>query len=130
MPRLPVDGKKVIEHRITFGTIEREALQSFVTANSFSKVATPLVNGMSDVSFMIVVAAILTRWFPDIVVPTGATTMEEVTESISFGMKMYQEGKDIKEAEGAGDTALQIIDFWAKYFTVPGLAYSIGKARG
>lgn len=27
MPRLPVDGKKVIEHRITFGTKERELIQ-------------------------------------------------------------------------------------------------------
>ena len=26
MPRLPVDGKKVIEHRITFGTKERDLL--------------------------------------------------------------------------------------------------------
>jgi len=27
LPRLPVDGKKVIEHRITFGTKERELIQ-------------------------------------------------------------------------------------------------------
>ena len=30
MPRLPVDGKKVIEHRITLGTYEREQLNRFV----------------------------------------------------------------------------------------------------
>ena len=30
MPRLPVDGKKVIEHRITFGTKERDLLEQFV----------------------------------------------------------------------------------------------------
>lgn len=28
MPRLPVDGKKVIEHRITLGGVERESLKS------------------------------------------------------------------------------------------------------
>lgn len=28
MPRLPVDGKKVIEHRISLGGVEREALKS------------------------------------------------------------------------------------------------------
>jgi hypothetical protein len=33
MPRLPVDGKKVIEHRITLGGVEREALRSL--ANSY-----------------------------------------------------------------------------------------------
>ena len=30
--RLPVDGKKVIEHRITLGGTEREALKSLVTS--------------------------------------------------------------------------------------------------
>ena len=30
MPRLPVDGKKVIEHRITLGTYEREQLNRMV----------------------------------------------------------------------------------------------------
>lgn len=32
MPRLPVDGKKVIEHRITLGTLERTILQDFATS--------------------------------------------------------------------------------------------------
>ena len=32
MPRLPVDGKKVIEHRITLGGKERELLADLVTS--------------------------------------------------------------------------------------------------
>ena len=32
MPRLPVDGKKVIEHRISLGGVEREALRSLATS--------------------------------------------------------------------------------------------------
>tara|TARA_R100001086_G_C11827929_1_gene255868 strand:+ start:1211 stop:1585 length:375 start_codon:yes stop_codon:yes gene_type:complete len=32
MPRLPVDGKKVIEHRITLGTKERQLLQDVATS--------------------------------------------------------------------------------------------------
>ena len=32
MPRLPVDGKKVIEHRITLGSKERMLLQDAVTS--------------------------------------------------------------------------------------------------
>jgi hypothetical protein len=32
MPRLPVDGKKVIEHRISLSGVERRALQSLVTS--------------------------------------------------------------------------------------------------
>jgi len=50
MPRLPVDGKKVIEHRITFGTKERELLDNVATSYSINKVATPLVALISDIS--------------------------------------------------------------------------------
>tara|TARA_Y100000401_G_C8315871_1_gene222385 strand:- start:360 stop:746 length:387 start_codon:yes stop_codon:yes gene_type:complete len=39
MPRLPVDGKKVIEYRITLGGIEREALKSLATSARISSLA-------------------------------------------------------------------------------------------
>ena len=39
MPRLPVDGKKVIEHRITLGGIEREALKSQATSARITSLA-------------------------------------------------------------------------------------------
>jgi hypothetical protein len=32
VPRLPVDGKKVVEHRISFGTKERDLLQDISTS--------------------------------------------------------------------------------------------------
>jgi len=32
MPRLPVDGKKVVEHRISLGTFERNLLQDIATS--------------------------------------------------------------------------------------------------
>jgi len=32
VPRLPVDGKKVVEHRITFGTKERDLIQDISTS--------------------------------------------------------------------------------------------------
>jgi hypothetical protein len=37
--RLPVDGKKVIEHRITLGGTEREALKSLVTSARITSLA-------------------------------------------------------------------------------------------
>ncbi len=52
MPRLPVDGKKVIEHRISLSGVERQALEDFVFANNINKVGTPLVALISDVSAM------------------------------------------------------------------------------
>ena len=50
MPRLPVDGKKVIEHRITLGSKERQLLDNVATSYSINKIATPLVSLISDVS--------------------------------------------------------------------------------
>tara|TARA_Y100000361_G_C11090486_1_gene306173 strand:- start:31 stop:732 length:702 start_codon:yes stop_codon:yes gene_type:complete len=44
MPRLPVDGKKVIEYRVTLGTYERERLSEFVGSYSFSRVSRPIVD--------------------------------------------------------------------------------------
>ena len=59
MPRLPVDGKKVIEHRITLGTYEREELDTFVTGVTVRKRGQPLVALLSDVSALAVIAGIL-----------------------------------------------------------------------
>ena len=39
MPRLPVDGQKVIEHRITFGGVEREVLRSLALSYRIESLA-------------------------------------------------------------------------------------------
>ena len=46
MPRLPVDGKKVIEHRITLGGVERDALKSLATSTRINSLAGD--NGILD----------------------------------------------------------------------------------
>ena len=46
MPRLPVDGKKVIEHRITLGGVERDALKSLATSTRINSLAED--NGILD----------------------------------------------------------------------------------
>ena len=50
MPRLPVDGKKVQEFRLTLGTFERERIDTLITAIAINRVSTPLVALLSDVS--------------------------------------------------------------------------------
>lgn len=52
MPRLPVDGKKVSELRISLSGVERQALEDLVFANNINKVSTPLVALISDISAM------------------------------------------------------------------------------
>ena len=48
MPRLPVDGKKVIEHRISLGTYERERLDTITASWSFGRVLNPIVGLISN----------------------------------------------------------------------------------
>tara|TARA_R110002074_G_scaffold271611_2_gene443262 strand:- start:222 stop:647 length:426 start_codon:yes stop_codon:yes gene_type:complete len=50
VPRLPVDGKKVQEFRLTLGTFERERIDTLITAIAINRVSTPLVALLSDVS--------------------------------------------------------------------------------
>jgi hypothetical protein len=59
MPRLPVDGKRVVEHRITLGQYEREQLDSVVTGVTFRNVANPMVALLSDVSALVALGGIL-----------------------------------------------------------------------
>tara|TARA_R100001594_G_scaffold147057_1_gene199487 strand:- start:513 stop:833 length:321 start_codon:yes stop_codon:yes gene_type:complete len=62
-------------------------IEGALAAFQFNRVATPVVAGMSDVSFMIVLGTFLTYFFPKIVIPTTATGMEEVAEAIERGIR-------------------------------------------
>ena len=53
MPRLPVDGKKVVEHRITLGTKERELLDTATFSYSANRWLTPILNALGDPVFLL-----------------------------------------------------------------------------
>ena len=59
MPRLPVDGKKVIEHRITLGGVEREALKSLATSARITSVAGEegILESLTDLDNVIAILA-------------------------------------------------------------------------
>jgi len=59
MPRLPVDGVKVQELRITLGTKERQILESAKTAYSFRNISTPIVTAINDNTTLLLIAGIL-----------------------------------------------------------------------
>ena len=105
MPRLPVDGKRVVEHRITFGTKERDMMESALAAFQFNRVATPVVAGMSDVSFMLVLGGLLAIYFPEIKLPTNPSGMEEIVEAIDGGIREGVERARI-ERELTGESTL------------------------
>ena len=53
MPKPKPDN--IIRHEIVLGRSERELLDTMVTANTANKILTPLVAGMSDVTFVAMV---------------------------------------------------------------------------
>tara|TARA_R100001443_G_scaffold107039_1_gene116677 strand:+ start:504 stop:806 length:303 start_codon:yes stop_codon:yes gene_type:complete len=71
-------------------------VESALMGYNFNKVATPVVAGMSDISFMLVVGSILTIFFPNIVIPTGVDQVDEIIKAIITGIKQARE-------EGFGD---------------------------
>lgn len=58
-PRLPVDGKKVVEHRISLSGVEREQLENFVMGVNFRNVGQPIVSLLSDVSALVALTTLL-----------------------------------------------------------------------
>lgn len=48
MPRLPVDGKRVIEHRVTLGSFERKMVEDFSTSYRIKAVA-PALNDAAKI---------------------------------------------------------------------------------
>ena len=90
MPRLPVDGTKVIEHRITLGGKEREVLESAMTAYSFRNVADPVVKAINDNTTLLLIAALLGLTLPSVL----PDDWPEITENMT-----YQEIKDWLEIQ-------------------------------
>lgn len=68
MPRLPVDGKKVIEHRITLGTKERSMIESYIFGSNVNQITEPAVELLKDISAMttITIAFIAFRYGAEI----------------------------------------------------------------
>ena len=59
MTRLPVDGEKVVEHRITLGAKERELLDTATLSFSVNRFLTPILQALGDPVFLLFLAGIL-----------------------------------------------------------------------
>ena len=110
MPR--AKATDVVIHRIELGGKERELAEGVVAAFQFNRLATPVVAGMSDVSFMVTLGAILAIWFPEIILPTGAPTIEEVTGAIKDGFTEWRDNinKDASERLEGRSAAEYVFD--------------------
>jgi len=59
VPRLPVDGTKVIEHRVTLGAKERELLDQATFSYSANRFMTPILSALGDPVFLLFLAGVL-----------------------------------------------------------------------
>ena len=85
MPRLPVDGKKVIEHRITLGGKEREILDSIATSARIQSIDyNKLLDFLDDPTRIIQVMYSIATLAEILRIETGLPTIADVPEIIEW----------------------------------------------
>ena len=77
MPRKPTE--KVVEHRITLGTYERQVVSDLTTSYSFNKVASTIISLISDVSAMTLIAAAFGLYLDRILDPNWREITQDMT---------------------------------------------------
>ena len=80
----------MIEHRITFGGLERELARDLVFSMQVKNVATPAVSLMKDVSGMLVFAALLNELFGLNVDLAGITDMDELVQTFKTALTVAE----------------------------------------
>lgn len=120
MPRLPVDGNKVVEHRITLGTYERDQINRFVDGMQVKNIGTGigaatdpieamLSNTLGTVGGVFLVSWALKRFFNiDVPIPTDLediaegwqaiyNTVSNITDETRAEIDEYIDKIDLKE---------------------------------
>jgi len=105
VPRLPVDGKKVVEHRLTLGQFERTMLNDFVSSKQFNNIATPTVDLLKDVTGLAAFSAILFSLFGIVLNLDGITDIGDLEKQIKDGYTKWRREKNAdyinrRQAEG------------------------------
>ena len=106
MPRLPVDGNKVVEHRITLGTFERQQVERFIDGMQIKNIGTGIgaatdpVEAVFSTTLGTIGGVFFVAWglkrFFDIDVPIP-TDLEDVTEgwnAILSAIQLDKEGRE------------------------------------
>ena len=103
MPRLPVDGKKVIEHRITFGTKERDLLESFSTAYTVKSVLPSISEIMTDATALYAIGVLIEVIF-DVDLPFIYTTddAQELWQGLETSFKNLEVTREQRTSIGGG----------------------------
>lgn len=123
MPRLPVDGKKVVEHRITLGTKERDLLQDLSTSYRIKSIAPSVATALTDATALYALATIYEivtgKDIPGIINPDEAG---QILDAIKNEFRTVDTGEVRTERAGSLTGGLaNLLDTFA--FVISGGAY-------
>ena len=113
MPRLPVDGKKVVEHLITFGTKERELIQDLSTTYRIQSLKIPeMLNFLDDPSRVIQVMYSIATIAEILGIETGLPTVADLPAVVEWFATRDVTGQ---QAATTGNPTLwqTLTDFWS-----------------
>ena len=107
MPRLPVDGKKVIEHRITLGTKEREIFDHISTSIRINSIDSKVISDIMTNPLQIIQIMYSVATIAEILgIETGLPTVGDIPEVIAY----LKELASSREFNVATDTTTNILD--------------------
>lgn len=79
MPRLPVDGKKVIEYRVTLGAKERELVQDAQWSYTFGKIGTTVSDILGNPAVLLSIAAYIAYKLDQVLDPDWRAIIADMT---------------------------------------------------
>jgi hypothetical protein len=79
MPRLPVDGKKVIEYRVTLGAKERELVQDAQWSYTFAKIGGTVSGILSNPAIILSIAAYIAYKLDQVLDPDWRNIVADMT---------------------------------------------------
>jgi len=79
MPRLPVDGKKVVEHRITLGAKERTLVEDMQWSYTFGKIGTTVSGILGNPVFLLGLAGYIAYKLDQLLDPDWRAIVADMT---------------------------------------------------
>ena len=131
MPRLPVDGKKVVEYRITLGQKERDMVDTLITGITVKNVSNPIVSILKDntalVALYVFLVALYPKWAKDLGLPDD---WAEITEPMNPSQIAEYAQNNVDYLEGGGPIGAGLGALIGRYFGHPYAGAAAGAVVG
>ena len=131
MPRLPVDGKKVVEYRITLGQKERDMVDTLITGITVKNVSNPIVSILKDntalIALYVFLVALYPNWAKDLGLPDD---WADITSPMSPSQIAEYAQDNVDYLEGGGPIGAGIGAIVGLYFGSPWVGAAVGTVVG